>query len=297
MLILPMLIHNIPNDIFPETDALADGIIIHDYVAETGSFKGKSILHSNAISLVMEGEKTMHFAEKLVQVKDNEFHFLSASNCLATMSLSSRQRFRSILIFFTDKLLADFYLKHAALIAVLKEKYSPAPASYISFEKDPFVYNYIDSLQLLLKGGRISKEMSLLKFEELMLYLLKAYPATVLSFDAVYKKDFEDMELRKVIENNTSYNISVEELAFLCNMSLSTFKRRFSRLYNIVPGKWLVQRKMEMAAHLLKHSHEKPADVYHKVGYENHSSFSAAFKQAFGVSPREFQQQKLNVYQ
>lgn len=293
-----MHIHSIPQDIFPGKDVLADGIMIHDYTAEVGSFKGKSILQSNAISLVIEGEKTMHFAEKVVNIKNNEFHFLSASNCLATMNLSPRQQFRSILIFFTDKLLFDFYLKHSTLITGLKEKYQPSPESYISFPKDPFTHNYINSLQLLFNSGeRISKEMSLLKFEELMLYLLKTYPETILSFDATAKKNFEDMELRKVVEGNTSYNISVEELAFLCNMSISTFKRRFNKLYHTMPGKWLLQRKMEMAAHLLEHGHEKPGDVYHQIGYENHSSFSAAFRQTFGVTPKEFQQQKLNVYQ
>ncbi|MEO8404452.1 MAG: AraC family transcriptional regulator [Chitinophagaceae bacterium] len=293
-----MHIHQIPDDIFPGTDALADGIIIHDYTAEVGSFKGKSILNSNAISLVIEGEKTMHFAKKVVSINNDEFHFLSASNCLATINLSPRRNFRSILIFFTDKLLLDFHLKHASLIDALRKKYIPSPESYVSFKKDPFVYNFIDSLQLLLKKNtRISKEMSVLKFEELILYLVTAYPQSTLSFEMSGKKDMEDMELRKVVESNTSYNISIEELAFLCNMSLSTFKRRFSKIYDCLPGKWLVQQKMDMAARLLEHEGEKPGNIYHLVGYENHSSFSAAFKQAYGVTPTEFQQQKLNVYQ
>jgi AraC-like DNA-binding protein len=33
--------------------------------------------------------------------------------------------------------------------------------------------------------------------------------------------------------------------------------------------------------------------VFEKVGYENHSSFTQAFKQQFNITPREYQEQKL----
>jgi AraC-like DNA-binding protein len=47
---------------------------------------------------------------------------------------------------------------------------------------------------------------------------------------------------------------------------------------------------MELAAALLRNGNEKPSDIYHKVGYENHSSFTHSFKQIFGLTPSEYQQ-------
>jgi AraC-like DNA-binding protein len=91
--------------------------------------------------------------------------------------------------------------------------------------------------------------------------------------------------------------LSVEELAFLCNTSLSTFKRRFQKIYGTSPNKWILQKRMELAKHLLEHHHEKPGDIYYKIGYENHSSFSQSFKQVYGVTPRDFQSAYLNVQQ
>src|SRR5579872_5224798 len=95
-----------------------------------------------------------------------------------------------------------------------------------------------------------------------------------------------DKELKAAIEGNLDHSITVEELAFVCNMSLSTFKRRFSRLYGTTPNKWMLQ------AALLLQGQEKPSEVYHQVGYENHSSFTESFKQVYGVTPSEFQQRK-----
>lgn len=287
-----MEIINLPEDIFSDPTELTDGIIIHPYTAKKDSFKGKSILSSNAISLVLTGEKTMHFAEKTVVIKDDEFHFLSSGNCLASMGLSRQGVFSSILLFFNDQILDTFYSKYAQLVSNYKASHAIAPERYIAFKKDAFIYNYIASLQLMFKSKKsISAAMKLLKFEELMLYLLEKYPAAILSFQSAHSASYGELKLRNVVETNITNNLSVEELAFLCDMSLSTFKRRFSKLYGTSPNKWLLQRKMAMAASLLQSKHTRPSDVFHQVGYENHSSFSHAFKQLFGVSPKSYQTQ------
>jgi AraC-like DNA-binding protein len=99
-----------------------------------------------------------------------------------------------------------------------------------------------------------------------------------------------DAVIRQLAEMHVESNSTIEELAFLCNMSLSTFKRKFSSIYNMAPSKWFLQQRMERAAALLRMGNEKPSDVYYKVGYESHSSFTHSFKQVFGVTPSEYQQ-------
>jgi AraC-like DNA-binding protein len=63
-----------------------------------------------------------------------------------------------------------------------------------------------------------------------------------------------------------------------------------------VPSQYFQQQKMEMAKTLLLQN-ENPGEVYYKVGYENHSSFSKSFKQVYGISPKQFQQQNMAVPQ
>ena len=289
-------VYNLPNDIFSDKSFLSDPIIIYDYEAKMGAFKGKSVLHRNAISLVIKGEKTIHFAEKLVNIYENEFHFLSSGNCLASMDLSKQAVFKSILIFFNDDVLTDFYVKYAKLVNPIKTIAQLSHSPYISLTKDEFVYHYIDSLSLMLKNQKpVSQAMKLLKFEELMLYLLEKYPKTILSFRPERKNNFDDIALKKVVEVNVMNNLTLEELAFLCNTSLSTFKRRFIKLYGISPNKWILQRRMEKAAHLLKNYRIRPSEVFYQVGYENHSSFSQSFKHIFGKTPKEYQTQLLNA--
>jgi AraC-like DNA-binding protein len=289
-----MAVFNLPDDIFPASE-LKDAIIIHDYQAKMGSFKGKSILHRNAISLVMSGEKTMFFADKTVNTNEHEFHFLSAGNCLVSMDLSKQDIFKSILIFFDAKVLHDFYSKHHTRITQLRKSIKVEREAYISMKKDDFVKNFITSLTLLLSAGRMSMEMKLLKFEELMLHLLEKYPATFMAFPVNAVSNSSDLIIRKTVETNIVNAITIDELAFLCNMSVSTFKRRFQEIYGTSPAKWMVQQRMEIAANLLRYHQAKPSEVFHQVGYESHSSFSESFKQLYGVTPKEFQLQKMNA--
>jgi AraC-like DNA-binding protein len=281
-----MQIFNLPDDSFPEHGA--ERIIFQDYTAHPGAFKGRGILQRHAISLVISGEKTMHFAERTVHARDDEFHFLSAGNCVVTMNLLGTTPFRSILIYFDHKTLSDFYLKYETLAKNTRLSKNDAPKPYLSFKKDAFITNFISSVSLLLQSsGKFSPEMRLLKFEELMLYVLEKYPSSLLSFREPGNRHPDDHVIRKAVETNITNNINVEELAFLCNMSLSTFKRRFIKLYDMPPTEWFVQQRMKLAKELLHH--EKPSEIYYKVGYESHSSFSQAFRKTFGKSPKEFQ--------
>ncbi|HZE84788.1 MAG TPA: AraC family transcriptional regulator [Puia sp.] len=293
-----MDIFRLPEDIFPGRSMADESIILHEYTSAGGPFKGRGILHMNAVSFVIQGEKTMRFAERTVNTGANEFHFLSSGNCLVSMDLPVKEVFRSILLFFDNRVLADFYSKYHHLISAIRGVRTFSREGYLSFRKDGFIHNYMESLRLLLQSGKPAPaEMRLLKFEELMLHLLERYPASILSFQPDQEKDPEDFQLRKAVESNITSNITVEELAFLCNLSLSTFKRRFEKIYGSSPSRWILLRKMEIAKDLLLHANEKPGEVWHKIGYETHSSFTQSFKQIYGLTPRDFQQQKLNVCQ
>src|ERR1700712_2536982 len=142
-----MTIFKLPEDIFPDKKRAQENIIFHNYAAPEGSFHGKSILSKNAISLVISGEKTMHFAEKKVTVKDDEFHFLSSGNCLVSMKLNERIPFKSILIFFDNSILSNFYIKYGSQIEKIKASHKISNDLYLAFKKDGFILNFIDSLK------------------------------------------------------------------------------------------------------------------------------------------------------
>jgi AraC-like DNA-binding protein len=284
-----MKIFELPDDIFSNQAELAAPIIIHPYSTNTSVFREKSVLHRNAISLVISGQKTIRFAEMAVHTNDKEIHFLSSGNNIATFDISKQKEFKSILIFFDDKELTDFSLNNSVLIDNDQKKYNPTPGRYVSFEKDDFIRNYIQSIELIVSSKKqVSTEMKRLKLWELLLYLLETRPKVFLSFLYRGQAVTNEMTIRKVVEGNITENLTIDEMAFLCNVSTSTFKRQFGKIYNASPAEWFLEQKMKMAAQLLILQKERPGEIWFKLGFETHAGFTKSFKKHFGVSPKGY---------
>ena len=93
------------------------------------------------------------------------------------------------------------------------------------------------------------------------------------------------IDLEKYMEAHFMYNLPLKKFAFLTGRSLSTFKLDFKKIFKNTPGKWLTEKRLQLAYHKLTTEKQKATDVYLSAGFENLSHFSFAFKKEFGHSP------------
>jgi AraC-like DNA-binding protein len=84
---------------------------------------------------------------------------------------------------------------------------------------------------------------------------------------------------------NYHFNVELQRFAYLTGRSLSTFKRDFEKIFHVTPSRWLVQKRLEEAYHLIRDEGKAPSDVYLEVGFEDLSHFSFAFKKKYGLAP------------
>jgi len=282
-----------------QTDRKQDSDVfsIYSYVSNKQAQRNKILLQQNFINFLEKGEKVVYYANKATTITNAQFAILSSDNCLMTEKLSVDNEYRSTMFFFDNAALTGFFIKYATVINGISPQVEKFEEPFLVFEKDEFIRNYILSLKIIQqKSSFISTQMLQLKFEELMLHLLEKYPKAVLSFQTRKQEEYSDIKIKKAVKQNITTNLTLEELGFLCHTSVSTFKRRFLKLYNVTPRQYFLQRKMEIATSLLLQN-ENPSEVFYKVGYENHSSFSQSFKQVYGISPKQFQQQKMSFSQ
>ena len=293
---------SIPVDLFPDGECreFPGRTALWRYDNAQSSIKTRVTIKKNLFSFLLEGEKIVHRPGDPIHIVAGQFLLIAGSNCLMTEKLSTQGRYRSLLFFFDDGLLTDFFRKYPAggpfFPGDTSSTATAGTESVVCFETDAFIGNFIRSLELLLEQALAAQDaLQQLKLEELLLYLADRYPQKLHALRRLLPGDSSDEQLVAAVTGNLNHSITVEELAFLCNMSLSTFNRRFARLYGTTPNIWLLQKRMEQAAVLLN-EREKPSEIYFKLGYENHSSFTQSFKQVYGMTPREYQQRKLNVY-
>ncbi|HWV70572.1 MAG TPA: AraC family transcriptional regulator [Pseudosphingobacterium sp.] len=264
-------------------------VSILQYDSDVASVNAKIELRQHLFSFLLEGQKSVQYAGTQVKINPNEFLLLSAGNCLMSEKIAAPGgRYRSMLLFFDNKLLSDFFIRHSKVPQVSASSNQEDP--FLVFEKDAFLKNFIESLGFMLATGKpLSAELQKVKLEELLLYLSERYPDKIKRLRHATHKDDDDLLIRQAITANIYNSVTIEELAFLCHMSLSTFKRRFAKIYGISPNKWLIEKRMQIAAQLLKKGECKASDLYLKLGYENLSSFIQSFKQVHGVTPKQYQ--------
>lgn len=132
-----------------------------------------------------------------------------------------------------------------------------------------------------------------LKFRELILTIADN-PANseVLSCFNSMMQEPQRTTIRRVMEDNYCFNLRLEDFAKLCARSLSAFKRDFSKLYNTTPGKWLIEKRLDHALHLLTNSDKSVSEAAFDSGFENASHFSRVFRQRFGNSPMSIRRQQ-----
>jgi AraC family transcriptional regulator, exoenzyme S synthesis regulatory protein ExsA len=286
--------YNLPDDLLDGSTTGPQEVLIRCYTSGKDSVKNKIILTQNMINLLVSGTKTIVYPGSTAVVNAGELVVLSAGNVLTSELLTDRNSFSSVLFYFSNDVLDRFLIKYQHLIPTGTDR-NVGEKPFLIFKQDPVIQQFIGSVQALVSAqNEPGPEIRLLKIEELLLYLLHANPERFSAIQHITRHK-DELHLKKIVESHVGQPITVSELAFLCNMSASTFKRKFNELYHTTPQQWLIDQKLKMAADLLRSSSESPASVYLQVGYQNHSSFTEAFRNLFGCTPSEFQRSQMNV--
>ena len=90
------------------------------------------------------------------------------------------------------------------------------------------------------------------------------------------------------MEQNFQNDITVENIAYSCGLNRSYFGKIFRENTGKSPQEFLISYRMTKAAELLKLTKLSIADIGNAVGYPNQLHFSRAFKNVYGISPRQW---------
>lgn len=132
-----------------------------------------------------------------------------------------------------------------------------------------------------------------IKVTELLLLLCKSDMS-----EKIYESSFMTMgqvqiakQVMEIISADLSKHYSIENLAAPFGISPSSLKNYFQGVYGKNISTWLREARMSAASMALRESNQPVAEIAAKVGYENASKFSAAFKSFLGETPLEYRRQ------
>lgn len=226
---------------------------------------------SGEVRIVAAGNKYQFFAGDTILLPRNQLGKMSklpldGQPCIAISVLFRKDR------------LQDYYESKGV---------SPnVPHSYglITFDEHPLLKSLFDSLLPYFElSDVLPKDIAAFKIEE-AIRVLRAIDPSVDSLLGNLEKPGK-LDLTEFMEKNYMFNLSLEKFGYLTGRSLTTFKKDFKSIFKSSPGKWLTQKRLELAHYLIFEKKRKPSEAYLDAGFENLSHFSFAFKKHFGYSP------------
>jgi AraC family transcriptional regulator, exoenzyme S synthesis regulatory protein ExsA len=253
-----------------------------DYSSSKEISKQQIILNQHTFSFLIEGNKEVFFDNLTLSIDNSKFLIMKSGHCLMTEKLSDIRNYRSVLLFFSNENILKFIQKNESKTIKLSEN-----KSVYAFKYDTFIKRFVHSLlDIFTLSKNIQKKILEVKFEEIMLYLTAIY-GTEFLYSLLENSNATSQKFTQTVETNWMNKLTLKELAFLCNMSVSTFKREFEKHYAESPIKWFQNKRLEYAHQLLYQEQKSASEIYFEVGYESLSSFIQAYKSKYGITPKQ----------
>jgi len=193
--------------------------------------------------------------------------------------------------FFYPTIVKDFFQTDLSLKGFSLQN----DASKINIE--PLMKSFVDSLNFMLDNPTLADDNLIVnKLKELLILLSKSEKAT--SINEFVHSLFvpHEYNFKEIIQQSLYANLALSELAYLCGLSLATFKRKFSENYSQSPAKYFLLKKLEQAEALTQIKSKSISEIAYESGFETISNFDKAFKKQFGKSPSEYRLSQKDNY-
>ena len=154
---------------------------------------------------------------------------------------------------------------------------------------DFLIQKYIEGLLFYFENPTLlSEDILILKLKEIILLLSQTRNAD--SVQIILSQLFSPttFTFKQIVEANLFSQLSVEELAQQTNLSISSFKREFAKLYNDTPASYIKNRRLEKAAELLLVSNERISEIAFDCGFNDVANFTKSFSEKYHTTPTNY---------
>ena len=248
--------------------------------------------HTDYLVNVLTGKKTWNTSDGVWEAKRGDTLFFKKGAVIVNQHFEVE--FCLLTFFVPDHLIRATVREIAGSLGKVPPVAPIKSAAWV--ENDVTLSAFLQSMRTYFSGKEKPSELLLrLKLKELILSILTGgrNPALAAYFRKIGESDAPPVA--EIMEANFRFNLSLEEYARLCHRSLSSFKRDFQAHFQEAPGKWLLQKRLDYAAALLRASKMNVTEIAFESGFEDVSHFSRVFKDRFDISPMAYRQSALTA--
>jgi AraC-like DNA-binding protein len=93
---------------------------------------------------------------------------------------------------------------------------------------------------------------------------------------------------RDLVDARYGEPLAVDDLAREAGLSRAHFSVEFKRAFGVTPHVYLLTRRLERAAHLLRHTDRSVTTICMDVGLSSVGSFTASFRRLYDLTPTAY---------
>jgi AraC family transcriptional regulator len=103
---------------------------------------------------------------------------------------------------------------------------------------------------------------------------------------------WQERRARDMIESRLGSDLSLDELACECGLSVAHFTRAFRQSVGETPHRWLMQRRVDTAQRLLISTAKPLAQIAAECGFADQAHFTNIFARLLGAPPGKFRRER-----
>lgn len=261
-------------------------------IALTAPFKFDFPVTEQACFLyVRQGDIQYQLDEQQLDIPTNYSLLL---NCIQSgkqiHSSNSNSSCEIVIVTFYPEILKKIYDRELPmLLQAPKNKISNQSSEKIS--NDFLIQKYIEGLLFYFENPfLINEDILILKVKEIILLLSQTQNSETIQLILSQLFSPTTYTFKQIIEANLFSQLTIEELAQQNNLSVSSFKREFAKIFNDTPANYIKAKKLEKAAELLLVSDQRITEIAFDCGFNDLANFTKSFTSKYGTTPTNYRQ-------
>lgn len=240
---------------------------------------------------VLKGEIQYQVDDEPVNIPTSYSLFL---NCIQ----SGKQMYNSnpnsnceiVIVTFYPEILKKIYDRELPVL-LQKPKNVISNKSSEKINNDFLIQKYIEGLLFYFENpSLINEDILILKLKEILLLLSQTQNSEAIQLIISQLFSPAAYSFKQIIEAHLFSQLTIEELARQNNLSVSSFKREFAKIYDDTPANYIKTKKLEKAAELLSHSSQRITEIAFDCGFNDLANFTKSFAGKYGVTPTNYRQ-------
>ena len=239
---------------------------------------------------VMKGEIQYQSYSNKISIATNHSLLLNCINSGKQIHESNdnhNEEGEVVVITFHPEILKKIYDRELPFI--LQPSNTASNQSSEKINNDFLIQKYIEGLLFYFENPSLANdEILILKLKEIILLLSQTQNVSTIQVILSQLFSSTTYTFKQIIEANLFSQINIEDLAQKTNLSISSFKREFKKLYNDSPANYIKSKRLEKAADMLLFSTERISDIAIDCGFNDLASFTKSFHDKYEITPTNY---------